>query len=758
MTLLKPLSELLTMVGTAARLGSHGIQQVRAVAQSLVGRLDTFEQAPPQAVKVVKEGLIVVDERLQIVVRRLEDFTRWVEEPYAWFIGAVDEQAKLGQTANQTGPQNASPRVAQLEAFVRLQNERCEGVIRSYPERASFAAALAEKASHTEHGVPIRTKAGIFYSRRDPGQAQPIWYYRGETGREQELLNPTRVSEELGRPITIAEVRPSPSGCYVSYLVRESTSDVSHLYIRDVSTGKDLYIEGIAGTMAADVQWRSDEMGFYYMGQPKGPYRHPKTAIRYHKIGTGVESDAVIYEARNPVNWVSPKLSPDGKILLIGDYKSRDQIDYVAVDTTDPSHPVRDLLRDSAHRVHIIPGDDRFFLLTNEGAPNFRVQILDFGTDFSARRDFIAEAQPIIGEYNILGGEGAVTVTQNCLLIHAIVEGGSALQVYNLDGSYRLSLALPGAGQVSHLVVDRATETVSFHFESPLHAIQAMQGDLVTGKVASIHDVDPLIDPEGYLMERITFDSTDGAQPTMVVVRPKNKSLDGTTRMLVHAYASGGSAKLPEFRLDHAAWLEAGGAIALVQARGGGEQGEAWVEAGLRERKLNTVRDILAATDYLVTHQYTARRHLAFWGRSWGGLLANMLIAFVPRAFAAVSPVVPMADMVRYAEMGLGEKWLDQFGDASKPEELRWMRELSPLRHVSETTYPAVLILCGEKDNRVGPAHSYMMAAALQRNQQGPKPILLHTQHGAGHNGIGRRAEDDRVSAMMLAFLWNHTR
>ncbi len=733
------------LLGSMARLGSQGVQQLLDVTRRLSGRLDSFESFPPtQGMKMVREGLAIADQGLQGAAKQLADYVAQVEEPFAWFVDAVKEQGV---------------RSIRLEAFIRSQNERTASLIASYPERDRFAAALAEKASQTEHGVPLPTKTGNFYSRRDPGQAQPIWYYQDSTGAERELLNPTTMSTALGRPVTIAEVRPSPSGRYVAYLVRESTSDVSHLYIRDVSDGKNLYDEGIAGTMAADVQWRPDELGFYYMGMPMGPYTHPKTSIRLHQIGTGVASDRVIYEARHPVNWVSPKLSPDGKLLIIGDYKSRDQTDYVAVDTTKPDHPVRDLLRDCPWKVHFIAGYDRIFLLTNEAAPNWRVRVLDtFGADFSERRDLIAEADPMIGEYNLLGGEGSMVVTSKYLLIHTIVEGGSELKIYDLGGRYQHSLNLPGAGQVSHLTVNRLTETVSFHFESPLYALQVMVGDLATGEVKAIHAATPLIDPKNFTTERITFDSTEGARPTMIVVRPKDKPLHGTMPMLVHAYAGGGSAKLPEFRPEHAVWLEAGGAIALVQARGGGEQGQAWVQAGLREHKLNSVRDVIAATDYLVRHQYTSRRHLAFWGRSWGGLLANMLIAFVPGEFAAISPVVPMADMVRYPEMGIGRMWKDQFGDAANPEELAWMRSLSPLHQLRETRYPAVLTLCGEKDDRVGPAHSYMMTAALQRKQQGPAPILLHTQYGAGHSGIGNRTDDDRVSAMMLAFLWNHTR
>jgi prolyl oligopeptidase len=50
--------------------------------------------------------------------------------------------------------------------------------------------------------------------------------------------------------------------------------------------------------------------------------------------------------------------------------------------------------------------------------------------------------------------------------------------------------------------------------------------------------------------------------------------------------------------------------------------------------------------------------------------------------------------------------------------------------------YPAVLMLTGDNDGRVNPAHSRKMIARLQQADPSGMPILLRTSASSGH-GIG---------------------
>jgi prolyl oligopeptidase len=70
-------------------------------------------------------------------------------------------------------------------------------------------------------------------------------------------------------------------------------------------------------------------------------------------------------------------------------------------------------------------------------------------------------------------------------------------------------------------------------------------------------------------------------------------------------------------------WLEAGGAFALPNLRGGGEYGKAWHEGGMKTRKQNVFNDFIAAAEHLIAAGYTKSERLAIRDGSNGGLLVG---------------------------------------------------------------------------------------------------------------------------------------
>ena len=67
---------------------------------------------------------------------------------------------------------------------------------------------------------------------------------------------------------------------------------------------------------------------------------------------------------------------------------------------------------------------------------------------------------------------------------------------------------------------------------------------------------------------------------------------------------------------------------------------------------------------------------------------------------------------------------------------------------------PAVLLLAGENDGRVNPAHSRKMAARLQAATGSGRPVLVRLSAASGH-GMGT-ALSERIAqkADVLAFLF----
>ena len=109
-------------------------------------------------------------------------------------------------------------------------------------------------------------------------------------------------------------------------------------------------------------------------------------------------------------------------------------------------------------------------------------------------------------------------------------------------------------------------------------------------------------------------------------------------------------------------WVENGGGLAIPNLRGGGEYGQEWHKAGMREKKQNVFDDFIAAAEYLIDEKYTTASKLAISGGSNGGLLVSAVSVQRPDLFRAVLCSVPLTDMVRFHRFGLANIWSEEYG------------------------------------------------------------------------------------------------
>jgi prolyl oligopeptidase len=124
-----------------------------------------------------------------------------------------------------------------------------------------------------------------------------------------------------------------------------------------------------------------------------------------------------------------------------------------------------------------------------------------------------------------------------------------------------------------------------------------------------------------------------------------------------------------------------------------------------------------------------------------------------PDLFRAACADVGVLDMLRFHKYTIGWAWTTEYGCADKPEQFAWLIKYSPLHNIKPaTSYPATLLMTGDHDDRVVPAHSYKFAAALQAAQAGPNPILLHVDTKAGHGAGKPTTKRIDEAAIRLAF------
>ncbi|MFE4355061.1 prolyl oligopeptidase family serine peptidase [Kitasatospora sp. NPDC056800] len=237
-------------------------------------------------------------------------------------------------------------------------------------------------------------------------------------------------------------------------------------------------------------------------------------------------------------------------------------------------------------------------------------------------------------------------------------------------------------------------------------------------------------------LRTLTAVGRDGAPVPVTVCDPGPRDRGRPAPTLLTVYGGFGLPLEPSWDPAMEAWLRAGGRIAWVHARGGGELGPAWAAAGRGPGKSATVDDFRAAAAMLVEHGEAPAGGLGALAASNGALVVAAALTREPGLLSAAVCVAPLTDLARYQVGGLGRLWAEEYGDPADPRALRALLDYSPYhRVVPGTAYPAVLLATGANDARVPPWHAWKLCAALGRASTGAAPVLLDHHDSGGHQG-----------------------
>ena len=238
----------------------------------------------------------------------------------------------------------------------------------------------------------------------------------------------------------------------------------------------------------------------------------------------------------------------------------------------------------------------------------------------------------------------------------------------------------------------------------------------------------------------------------MFLVRKKGLA-KGKLPTILYGYGGFNIPMTPSFSSSRIAWLEMGGVWAQACLRGGSEYGEEWHRAGMLDRKQNTFDDFAAAARWLVSEKWTEPSRIGIFGGSNGGLLVGATLNQHPELYGAAVPAVGVMDMLRFHKYTIGWAWTSDYGSSDDPQQFNWIRAYSPLHNVRKgARYPAVMVVTGDHDDRVVPAHSFKYAAAMQAAQGGEAPILIRIETRAGHGAGKPLAKQIEETADVYAF------
>ncbi len=651
----------------------------------------------------------------------------------------------------------------ETRAWVEAEAKLADSCLDKIPARESIKRRLTEVLDYEKYGIPFREGARYFYAHNSGLQPQSVLYsMMGLTGKPSVVFDPNLTS--TNGALAIAGYHVSRDGSVLAYGVSQGGSDWTDWHFRDVASGKDLP-DVVRWTKYYGPVFAHDGKGVYYsaFSAPKPGeelrVRDLGNAVFYHPFGGDPSADRKIYERPDHPDWqFRPELSHDGRwlVLMVGEGEVGDKglENIYAVDLLASNAPVKPLI-EGFDAGYIFVGAERglLYFQTTLNAPRGRVIAIDPAAPERSRWKELIPQGP-----DVMDAHGSTSLVGHQLIVRTLHDAHSKVAIYGLDGQLRRELALPGPGTVAGLGGKPDDMETFYSFMDATTPPMIFHLDLKTGASSLYRAPKVPFDTHAFQSEQVFYPSKDGTRIPMLLVHKKGLKLGGSNPTLLYGYGGFGNSVTPAFDATRLPWLERGGVFAIANIRGGGEYGEEWHQQGIRARKQNVFDDFIAAAEWLIAQRYTSTPRLAIEGASNGGLLVGACVTQRPDLFGAALAYVGVMDMLRFDQFGQGAGWVGDYGSPHDPEDFKSLYAYSPVHNVHPgTRYPAIMVITGDHDTRVMPAHSFKFAAALQHAQAGPAPILLRvrlsTGHGAGATTAQRIAEKADAYAFLVANL-----
>jgi prolyl oligopeptidase len=621
----------------------------------------------------------------------------------------------------------------QTRRWIDEENALTESFLETVPQRAAIRARLTEVWDYERRGVPERAGDMYAYFRNTGLQNQAVLYVTrdlGEPGRV--LLDPNTFSPD--GTVALSNTAFSVDGTRLAYSVSASGSDWQEWRVRDVASGSDLP-DIVRWSKFSGASWKRDGSGFYYSRYDEPPseskfkdanYFHK---VYFHRIGTPQSTDLLVYERSDRKDWnFAATATEDGRYLVIDASRGSAPENAIFVKDLSVDGPVVELIPDEDARYGYLGNDGTtFFFLTTKDAARSRVVALDLRERLL--REIIPETEDRLDSASLFGDR---------IIAPYLRDACAQVMVYSLTGQELSTVVLPGLGSVVGFEGKRTARETFYAYTSYTEPATIYRYDITSGQSMRVFTPQIRMDSSTFESEQVFYHSKDGTRVPMIVTSKRGTPRDGTAPAILYGYGGFDISLTPAFSSAVLVWLEMGGIFAVANVRGGGEYGEAWHQAGSKERKQNVFDDFIAAAEYLISAKWTSTAKLAIQGGSNGGLLVGACMTQRPELFGAVLPAVAVMDMLRFQRFTIGWAWTSDYGSSDDPDEFRTLLAYSPYHNIRQgVSYPATFITTGDHDDRVFPAHSFKFAAALQYAQAGDAPILLEVETKAGH-GAGK--------------------
>jgi prolyl oligopeptidase len=629
--------------------------------------------------------------------------------------------------------------------WVKTQNEVTNQFLNQIPYREALKQRLEKLWNYEKIGAPFKEGKYTYFYKNNGLQNQSVLYRKDANGKEEIFLDPNTFSAD--GTSSLASVHFSKDGSLMAYAISEGGSDWRKVIVLKADT-KEKIGETLVDVKFSGVSWYKNE-GFYYSSydKPTGSELSAKTdqhKLFYHKLGTSQKVDQAVFGHDIKRRYVGGEVTADQNYLVITAANTTYGNELYVLDLNNKNGKAQTIVNNFNSGNDVLDNQGTSFIMaTDKDAPNKKIVSFDLKNP-SQWNTLVAEIENVL----------TPSTAGSFIFAHYMKDAISVVKQLDYKGKLVRNIELPGIGTASGFSAEKEETTLYYSFSNYITPGSIYKLDIKTGKSTLYQRPKVDFDSEQYESKQEFYTSKDGTKVPMIITYKKGTKLDGKNPTVLYGYGGFSISLTPSFSIANAVWLENGGIYAVANLRGGGEYGKKWHDAGTQKQKQNVFNDFIAAAEFLIAKGYTSSDYLAIKGGSNGGLLVGATMTQRPDLMKVALPAVGVLDMLRYHKFTAGAGWAYDYGTADDSKEMfEYLKGYSPVHNVKAgINYPATMVLTGDHDDRVVPAHSFKFAAELQAKQSGNNPTLIRIDINAGHGAGKSTAATIQENADVQAF------
>jgi oligopeptidase B len=632
-------------------------------------------------------------------------------------------------------------------AYLRSENAYTDQVMkRTDGFQDALYRELLGRIKEDDQSVPYRRDGWHYYSRTEKGKQYSIHCRKQSPDAPEHITLDLNVLAEGRAFIDLGASAVSDDGRRLAYTTDVTGFREYTLYVKDLDTGEVLpdRVEKVGS-----VAWSSDDTVLFYTTED-----HAKRAHRLWRHRLGAAGDDLLYEETDELFRVNVWRSRSRELLLLASRSfTSTEVRWLPASRVDGAWQVLQA-REKDHEYDVEHAGDRFYIRTNGGGlRNFRLVVAPVSDPGKERwTEILAHREDVMLE--------DLDVFADFFVVHEREDGLSRLRVTDRgDGAWHhVAFPEPSYEITAEPNPELATGVYRFRYQSMVTPSTVYDYDVRAQSLTVLkrQEVVGGYDPSRYRAERVHAVASDGTRIPISLVRPVDAPRDGSSPMALAGYGAYGIPYPVMFSSHRLSLLDRGVSVAIAHARGGGELGKRWHDAGRMLAKRNTFTDFIAAADFLVAEGYTARDRLVIEGGSAGGLLIGAVLNLRPDLCAAAILRVPFVDVINTMldeslPLTVGE--FEEWGNPKLREHYDYMKRYCPYTNLVARAYPTILARTSYNDSQVMYWEPAKWVAKLRTLKTDDNPLLFKIDLDAGHGGPSGRYDHLKEIAFDYAFV-----